>query len=157
MTPGDYHIILMQIVFRVCVCGPWTVVRKLKEKKQMMRAGHRWGSVLKYCYGQTNISHNYCNFELGVIFACVHWILRKDFRKYFRMTIFPIFFFFLSFLQSLVFVFGFLELCRYGKKLSDTNYIFPQKFFCASKAVAASNKQITVNIKRDDTNSYTCP
>lgn len=33
MTPGDYHIILMQIVFRVCVCGPWTVVRKLKEKK----------------------------------------------------------------------------------------------------------------------------
>lgn len=28
-----YHIILMQIVFRVCVCGPWTVVRKLKEKK----------------------------------------------------------------------------------------------------------------------------
>lgn len=28
MTPSDYHIILMQIVFRVCVCCLWTEVHK---------------------------------------------------------------------------------------------------------------------------------
>lgn len=102
MTPGDYHIILMQIVFRVCVCGPWTVVRKLKEKKTNDESRPSLGLSPEILLWTDK--HNYYNFELGGIFARVHWILSKDVRKYFRMTIFPIFF--LYFFLKLFGIFG---------------------------------------------------